>query len=147
MYLSLGGSNDGLDEEIDVESLPYNFITTSALNLVGSNVEVLGVDVDNTQDYVAAADYCIAKAGWSTVSEMMISDVSFAVLNRPDVPEDTMIIKELERRKAGFGINTAELLNIGTVIERLKKYQRESQEYSNNYRVAADIIEGNLNEL
>ena len=96
---------------------------------------------------MAAADYCIAKAGWSTVSEMMISDVSFAVLNRPDVPEDTMIIKELERRKAGFGINTAELQNIGTVIERLKKYQRESQEYSNNYRVSADIIEGNLNEL
>ena len=147
VYLSLGGSNDGLDEEIDVESLPYDFITTSALNLVGSNVEVLGVDIDNTQDYVAAADYCIAKAGWSTVSEMMISGARFAVLNRPDVPEDTMIIEELERRKAGFGINTAELQNIGLVIERLEKYQRKPQKYSNNYRLAADIIEGNSNEL
>lgn len=147
VYLSLGGSNDGLDEEIDVESLPYDFITTSALNLVGSNVKVLGVEVDNTQDYVAAADYCIAKAGWTTVSEMMISGVRFAVLNRPDVPEDTMIIEEVVKRKAGFGINTSELQNIDLVIERLKGYPRKTQKYSNNYSLAADIIEGKTNEL
>lgn len=141
VYLSLGGSNSGLAEAIDVSSLPYDFITTSALNLKGDNVEQLGVDIDNTQDYVAAADYCIAKAGWSTVSEMMIAGVKFAVLNRPDVPEDTMIIEELERRGAGIGIDTTELQNIDSVIERLKDYNWNEKSYTNNHKHIASIIE------
>ena len=58
-----------------------------------------------------------------------------------------MIIEELEKRKAGFGINTSELQNIDLVVEHLNEYQKEVQKYTNNYRLVADIIEGKTNEL
>ena len=140
VYLSLGASNDGLKDEIDVSALPYDFITTSAIKLRGDNVEVLPVDIPNTQDYAKAADYCIAKAGWSTVSEMMIAGAKCAFLQRPDVPEDTMIIEELERRGAAVSVSTDELLDIEKVIDKIKTI-KNAVPYKNNYRYVADLIE------
>lgn len=127
VFISLGVSNNGLASVIDVSQIPYDFITTSALNFIGSNVSKLPLDIDNTNDYVAAADYCIAKAGWSTVSEMMIARSRFAVINRPNVPEDTMLIREVVRRGAGIAINGEDLQNISSVIKRLKEYSKSTE--------------------
>mgnify|MGYP002626625003 CR=1 FL=1 len=146
VFLSLGGSNSGLDFDIDVSELPYDFITTSALKLIGDNVEYLSMDVQNTQDYIAAADYCIAKAGWSTVSELMISGNRFALINRPDVPEDTMIISQIENRNAGISINTEDLQDVGSVIDRIKRYPKSNLRYGNNYKKVTNLIAGNLGE-
>jgi spore coat polysaccharide biosynthesis predicted glycosyltransferase SpsG len=140
VFLSLGASNSGLDVEIDVSTLPYDFITTSSLNLTGENVQRLDASVFHTHDYIKAADYCIAKAGWSTVSEMMLAGVRFAVLKRPDVPEDTMIIEELERRHAAFGIDVEELKNMAAVLRQLESYEKSTRTYENGYRKAADLI-------
>ena len=38
VYVSVGGSNSGLDFEIDVCDLPYQFISTAGLKFVGDNV-------------------------------------------------------------------------------------------------------------
>ncbi len=140
VYLSLGGSNSGLDFDIDVSDLPYDFITTSALRLVGDNVTYLDMSVPNSQDYVKAADYCIAKAGWSTVSEMMLSGNRFAVINRPDVPEDTMIIRQLMDRNAAIGIDVEEFKDMAAVMNRLESYDWNPLDYSNGAMNVAQII-------
>lgn len=140
VFISLGGSNSGLNFEIDVSSLPYDFISTCALKLKGTNVTYLDASVPNSQDYVKAADFCIAKAGWSTVSEMMLAGVKFGVLTRPDVPEDTMIIEELGKRQAAIAINVEELKDMGKVMDKLEKYDFSQICYENNYKKIASIV-------
>lgn len=140
VFISVGMSNDGIQEAIDVGDLPYDFVTTFSVNLRGNNVTALPSDVPNTQDYVAAADYCIAKAGWSTVSEIMLAGVPFAALNRPDVAEDTLTIREIERRGCGIGIDVRDLRNMGGVMERLRRLKRY-EPYPNSSHAIAAMLE------
>ena len=142
VFLSLGGSNMGLDFDIDVGGLPYDFISAGALRLKGANAEGLDKSVDNTQDYVKAADFCVAKAGWTTVSEIMLAGVRAALLEREDTPEDTMTIEELKRRGAVISIAAEELKNMAKVMERLEQYSRTEQRYRNNYMEIARKITG-----
>lgn len=142
VFLSLGGSNMGLDFDIDVSELPYDFISAGALRLKGGNVETLDPSVGNSQDYVRAADFCIAKAGWTTVSEIMLAGVRAAFLERKDTPEDTMTIAELKRRGAAISVTTGELKNMTAVMERLEQYSRTEQYYRNNYMEIARVITG-----
>lgn len=141
VFLSLGVSNSGLDFDIDVSNLPYDFIATPALRIKGDNVYYLNPNIPNTQDYVKAADYCISKAGWTTVAEMLLAGCRFAVLNRPDVPEDTMIIEELTARRAAVGIDVDELKDMGAVMKALTDYPFEKREYENGYiRCAEEVL-------
>lgn len=142
VFLSLGASNSGLDFTVDTSGLPYDFITTGAIKLLGDHVTCLEPATPNTQDYVMAADFCIAKAGWSTVSEMMIAGVKFAVLNRPDVPEDTMIIRQLENMNAAIGIDVEMLKDISAVMRMLEETHLHHRKYDNNYKGVADFIVG-----
>ena len=128
--------------EIDVSELPYDFISTKALQLHGDNVTYLDPAVPNSQDYVKASDFCIAKAGWSTVAEMMLAGVRFGVLTRSDVPEDTMIIEELERRNAAIGIDVAELHDMSSVMRKLETYEHRTQTYANGAMKVADVVCG-----
>ena len=142
VFLSLGGSNMGLDFDINVGGLPYDFISAGALRLKGENVETPDKSVGNSQDYVKAADFCIAKAGWTTVSEIMLAGARAAFLERKDTPEDTMTIAELKRRGAAISITTEDLKDMAKVMERLEHYSRAEQHYRNNYREIARIITG-----
>lgn len=141
VFLSLGVSNTGLDFDIDVSSLPYDFISTRAFKLVGDNVEYLDKDVLNTQDYVGASDYCIAKAGWTTVAESMLAGVKSAFFERDDTPEDMMTIEQLKNRKQAISLKTVELKDMGGLLERMQKFNYSKTEYTNSYKYVADLIE------
>lgn len=140
VFLSLGASNSGLDFDIDVSDVPYDFISTTALHLIGDNIQYLERSVQNTQDYIKAADCCITKAGWSTVSEDMLAGVPFAVLERNDSPEDIMTIQELKRRNAAISIKEEELKHLDDVLIRVRAHQWPYIRYSNNYQIIADLI-------
>lgn len=140
VFLSLGGSNSGLDFDIDVSGLPYDFISTEGLRLKGDNVTFLPFNVENTQDYIKAADYCISKAGWASVAELMLSGNKAALLTRPDVPEDSMIIEELLKRDEILAVSVEELKDIGSVIKRMETKLWKQISYKDNYKMAADII-------
>ena len=122
VFLSLGASNTGLDMPIDVSGLEYDFIATRALRILGDNVEYLDSSVQNTQDYIKASDFCISKAGWSTVSEIMLAGVPFGVLNRADVSEDMMTIRQLEERRAAIAIDESELRDMGALLQKMEAY-------------------------
>ena len=141
VVITCGASNSGFDFDIDVSRLPYSFIVTRALKLIGDNVEYLDPKTNNTQDYVAAADYCIAKAGWSTVSEFVTAGVRTALLERDDTPEDTMTINQLKDRRLAISIKVDELKDIGKVIEKMDSFEWSDKNYENEYSKIADIIE------
>ena len=142
MLLSLGVSNSGLDLPIDVSGLDYDFIATKAMQIIGENVEYLEPSVQNTQDYIKASDFCISKAGWATVAEIMLAGVPFGVLNRENVTEDMMTIEQLSERKAAIAINESELTDMGTLLKKMEDFAWSKTRYENNYKIVADIICG-----
>ena len=146
VVITCGASNSGFDFDIDVSRLPYSFIVTRALKLIGDNVEYLDPKTNNTQDYVAAADYCIAKAGWSTVSEFVTAGVRTALLERDDTPEDTMTINQLKDRKLAISIKVDELKDIGKVIEKMDSFEWSDKIYENDYSKIAGLIENNTKQ-
>lgn len=146
VVITCGASNSGFDFDIDVSRLPYSFIVTRALKLIGDNVEYLDPKTNNTQDYVAAADYCIAKAGWSTVSEFVTAGVRTALLERDDTPEDTMTINQLKDRKLAISIKVDELKDIGKVIEKMDSFEWSDKVYENDYSKIAGLIENNTKQ-
>ena len=146
VVITCGASNSGFDFDIDVSRLPYSFIVTRALKLIGDNVKYLDPKTNNTQDYVAAADYCIAKAGWSTVSEFVTAGVRTALLERDDTPEDTMTINQLKDRKLAISIKVNDLKDIGKVIEKMDSFDWSDKIYENDYSKIADIIENNTKQ-
>ena len=123
-----------------VYHLPYDFFCTEKLNFVGRNVTVIPKSTPNSQDYVKAADYCIAKAGWGTVAEIMLAQKRFALLKRPDVYEDTYTINEIERLNAGIGINVSDLSNMSSILMQLQSYNLHKRQYTNNIFYISSII-------
>ena len=142
VFLSLGVSNSGLNLPIDVSGLDYDFIATKAMQIIGGNVEYLDPSVQNTQDYIKASDFCISKAGWATVAEIMLAGVPFGVLNRENVTEDMMTIGQLTERKAAIAINESELTDMGTLLKKMEDFAWSKTRYKNNYKMVADIICG-----
>ena len=95
---------------------------------------------ENTQDYIKASDFCISKAGWSTVSEIMLAGTPLGVLNRVNVSEDMMTIEQLKDRKAAIAINESELSDMGTLLKKMEGFPWSKTKYKNNYKLVADII-------
>ena len=100
--------------------------------------------VANTQDYVAAADYCIAKAGWSTVAEFVTTGTHTALLERDDTAEDTMTINQLKDRHLAISVKVDELKDLKSVIDKMDHFEWSSEIYENEYSRIADVILGNI---
>ncbi len=134
IFVSLGGSAE-LSRPVHVGHLPYEFLITRGVNLIGSNVHMLPEDMINTPDYIAASDYVIAKGGWSTVAEILLQRKKCALLFRGNNSEDNNTKITLEKRKQCIGFNGDELADIGAVIDQIK------QLYSDNYSKYQDDTE------
>lgn len=134
VFLSIGRSNDGIGETIDVSGLPYTFITTPGLKLQGDNVRFLPVKTNNTQDFIAGSDYCISKAGWTTVAEMLVNRKPMALIRRTDVVEDTAYIERLEAEGHCISIDVEELKDINMILKKLRQHSflKQGTEYQND---------------
>ena len=91
-----------------------------------------------------ASDFCIAKAGWTTISEILIAKKPMALLSRPDVAEDSAYIAELVRSGLAVEISTEELGNISEVLNRMKTLSQGENNYQDDTAEIADIICGNV---
>ena len=119
IYVALGMSAQ-FKEPVDVSDVPYDFYTTEGVPLVGENVEVILFSTLNTQDYVAASDYVISKAGWGTVAECLLAQKPMALFSRDTVLEDRTTIKLLEEKQLAISITQGDLKNINGIIEKMK---------------------------
>ena len=120
VFVALGMSAQ-FRKAADVSGTPYDFYTTQGVPLAGDNVEVIPYTTVNTQDYIAAADYVITKAGWGTVSECLLAGKRMALFRRDGVLEDRTTIRLLEEKHLAASVTAEELCDISGIIKKLDR--------------------------
>ena len=120
VFVALGMSAQ-FRKAADVSGTPYDFYTTQGVPLAGDNVEVIPYTTVNTQDYIAAADYVITKAGWGTVSECLLAGKRMALFRRDGVLEDRTTIRLLEEKHLAAPVTAEELCDISGIIKKLDR--------------------------
>ena len=141
IFVSLGASAE-IKASIDVSFLPYDFITTRGITLKGSNVYHLPLDMINTQDYIAASEFVIAKGGWSTVAEILLQKKKCCLLRRGNNREDRATQEYLEERGHCIIIDAVDLIDIGLLIDRMKQMNPSPYNYYDSTEQICELIEG-----
>ncbi len=143
VFLSLGGSNSGLDFEIDVSNIDYDFITTGNIKLKGENVYYLDNSVNDIHNYIKAAKYSVSKPGWTTTAETLLAGTPMALIERPEVREDSMTIEMVLERNAGLSISIDKLKDMSGLLNEMENHKWSNKKYHNQYKTIAEIIEKN----
>ena len=121
--------------------------TTSGINITSTRnatVVQLPVETFDTHNYLAASDVIIAKSGWGTLSEALLSKSNLVLIEREGVLEDTENIEELKRRGVTVSIKETDLARIDMfVIKDLiaRNIIRENQDvYENTAEEVVPIL-------
>ncbi|NFO47810.1 hypothetical protein FDB40_12890 [Clostridium botulinum] len=146
-YISVGRSVDLIDE-IDVSNLNYDFIVTDGIKLKGNNVTYLSKKTPNTHDYLMASDFVITKAGWGTISEVLLAKKKCAVLSRDNVAEDRNIIKKLKYMGLAMEVSYENGVNIESILKNLEMFNPRFNTYKfrNDYKSIGDKIVSYIEE-
>ncbi|WP_087033594.1 glycosyltransferase [Trichococcus palustris] len=113
IFITCGKSADL--NNIQVDNYTGTIFTTSGINItVNTNAKVVQLPVEtfDTHNYLAASDIIIAKAGWGTISEALLSKRNLVLIEREGVLEDTENIEELKRRGVAVSIKETDLARI-----------------------------------
>ncbi|MEH7097785.1 glycosyltransferase family protein [Neobacillus vireti] len=100
IFLGLGMK---IDVDSSLEELPiWNspdcaFIVSSNVQVNRANVFQIPSDYLESQNYIAAADLVISKAGWGMVGEAINANVPLLILNRTSMVEDQNTINYLKK--------------------------------------------------
>ena len=100
---------------IQIDNYDGTIFVTSGINITATgnaNVVQLPVETFDTHNYLAASDIVIAKAGWGTISEALLSKRNLVLIERKGVLEDTENIEELKRRGVAVSIKESDLERI-----------------------------------
>ncbi|MEG2511557.1 MAG: glycosyltransferase family protein [Bacilli bacterium] len=100
---------------INIKNFNGTIFTTSGINITceeNCNVINLPIDIKDTQNFIAASDLVIAKAGWGTIGEAVIGYTPLVLIERPSAKEDSFNIEKIKEYKLGISINEANLSNI-----------------------------------
>lgn len=140
----------GLGMKINVNMMNFKlwnnsqciFIVSANTDIAHPNVFKIPENVTESQNYIAAADLVISKAGWGTVSEALIYNSPLVILNRDYMTEDKNTIDYLK------SINKVQLIdwkdfeefNVDSVMTR-KLNALSSKEVLNEIEiVTADLL-------
>ena len=110
IFITCGKSADL--NNIQIDNYDGTIFTTSGINITATgnaNVVQLPVETFDTNNYLAASDIIIAKAGWGTISEALLSKRNLVLIEREGVLEDTENIEELKRRGVAVSIKESDL--------------------------------------
>ena len=137
VFVALGMSAQ-FTQPVSVEGVNAHFYTTEGVPLTGNNVTIIPHSTLDTQDYVAAADYVITKAGWGTVAECLLAQKPMALFARDSVLEDRTTIQLLEKKKLAVKVAYEQLAEMPALLEQLKQITYPAvPEYHN---AAAEIV-------
>ncbi|MCH4057133.1 MAG: hypothetical protein LKE89_04285 [Lactobacillaceae bacterium] len=149
IFISTGFRNSSLYGTLDVSELPYNFITTFGVSLAGKNVLHLSANVINTQDYIAASDICVVKAGWATLAEGLLAKKKMILIERPDAVEDSMYIKQLTQKKIAYSISDRSITTVDQLQQALGsalQYDCQSRCLNNDYQKIGMLLLENCSD-
>lgn len=132
---------------INIKNFSGTVFNTSGIDIDTDkecNIVQLPVDILDTQNYIAASDIVIAKAGWGTIAEAIIGHTNLVLIERPSAKEDTFNIEKIKENNLGISIKEKELANIDIkdIKNRLNKdidYNKLNS-YKNNVEKVVDII-------
>ena len=111
IFITCGKSADL--NNIQIDNYDCTIFTTSGINITSTATVVqLPVETFDTHNYLAASDIVIAKAGWGTISEALLSKRNLVLIEREGVLEDTENIEELKCRGVTVSIKESDLANI-----------------------------------
>ena len=111
IFITCGKSADL--NNIQIDNWHGTIFTTSGINITSAaNIVQLPVETFDTHNYLAASDVVIAKAGWGTISEALLSKRNLVLIEREGVLEDTENIEELKRRGVAVSIKETDLARI-----------------------------------
>lgn len=134
---------------INIKNFKGTIFTTSGIEITCEdecNVVNLPIDTLDTQNYIAASDMVISKAGWGTIAEGIIGHTNLVLIERPSAKEDSFNIEELKKRNLAISINEEDLLDLD--IEKLREKLKQEIDYDklNSYKNdAAKVAEIILN--
>lgn len=100
IFLGLGMKIDvGTLEKLPLWNSPYCvFLVSSNVQVDLPNVFQIPVDYLESQNFIAASDLVISKAGWGMVGEAISSNIPLLILNRPSMKEDQNTINYLKQK-------------------------------------------------
>jgi len=113
IFITCGKSADL--NNIQIDNYEGTIFATSGINITATEndtVVQLPVETFDTHNYLAASDIVIAKAGWGTISEALLSKRNLVLIDREGVLEDTENIEELKRRGVAVSIKESDLARI-----------------------------------
>ena len=110
IFITCGKSADL--NNIQIDNYDGTIFATSGINITATGnatVVQLPIETFDTHNYLAASDIVIAKAGWGTISEALLSKRNLVLIEREGVLEDTKNIEELKRRGVSVSIKESDL--------------------------------------
>ncbi len=137
-------------KNINVLNYEGTIFTTSGVKINSdSKVVELPSDILDSQNYIAASELIIAKAGWGTISEALIAGKKLVLIERPSAYEDTYTINLLKEQKLAVSIEEAELnqVDIDALIKKTQDgidHQRLGS-FSNDVDSVVTLIEQVIN--
>lgn len=132
---------------INIKNFSGTIFTTSGIDISTDkecNIVQLPIDILDTQNYIAASDIVITKAGWGTIAEAILGHTSLVLIERPSAKEDTFNIEKIKENNLGISIKEVELANID--IQEIKNRLNNNidynklNKYKNNVKKVVDII-------
>lgn len=143
----------GLGMKIDVESLEglliwdspnTSFIVSSNFHVKRENVYQIPNEYNETQNYIAAADLVISKAGWGMIGEALSSNTPLLILDRPSMKEDQNTISYLKERYLCKTINWEEFKLFQVNSTYIKELQESTDVRDIHYGYEASKIAGDI---
>ncbi len=124
---------------INIKNFSGTIFVTEGLNINSwekATVVKLPIDILDTQNYIAASDIVIAKAGWGTIAEALIGHTRLVLIERPTSYEDILNILKLKKQNLAISITEEDLNNLDIEVinnisdkyidyEKLRKYRND----------------------
>jgi len=136
VYLNFGLAAAGMEKQVLSKGhAPFSLLLAEG---TPGPKEALYFPLSDTesQDYVAASDLVVSKAGYSTIAEAVAGHVPMLLLRRDRVPEDRCSLERIEGWGFGEGIEETDLRD-GLWVERAVEVLARREQYSHVYAAAA----------
>lgn len=141
-------------ESINVTNFNGTIFTTSGIDIVSNdscNIVKLPMNILDTQNYIAASDLVIAKAGWGTIAEAVLGNTPLVLIERNSAIEDSFNIEKIKEYKLGISIKEDELNNIDIFkISKRIDDNIDCSKFSNfnncNIDIMNILLEGDIDE-
>jgi uncharacterized protein (TIGR00661 family) len=118
------------------------FITSSNMEVDKDNVYSIPKDYLETQNYIAASDLVISKAGWGIASEAVAANVPLLLINRKSMNEDQNTIHYLKEINSCETIEWEELRSVQFDIDLIKRNKKNVKSINSDTteEIATEIL-------